>query len=120
MIKLLSWEEFVLKVSTELGLCSNIYNVYGDSAETRFIRYMQSLGLHTSYPIGVGGYLKFNGVVGKKWFRAGTRTRNSKLYFNTDNLYTGMQGALRHNLYVGFCQWLLINYPNSYQLSVSD
>jgi hypothetical protein len=117
MIKLLAWNDFVQKVDVRYGLCNNLVRVYPTRIDIRFMDFLIDMGLHITYPIGVGGYLKYNGKVGMPWHGRVKHDRNKVFYRDCFNLYTGVQEALRHNLYIKFCHWLVKNYPSDYSLS---
>lgn len=121
MIKLKKWDEFVKDVLAcssiyvETGLCRMLRNLYDVETEHLFITWVNFNGYCSSFPIGIGGYTKKPSKHPKD--RTSRKEMQSyQLYkrTTTEQKFTGIQGALRHNLYVRFCHYLVNKFPEEY------
>ncbi len=123
MIKLMTMDEFMSHPEFEncVGICSNLNYVYGYNSEVEdaFHEYLDIRRLDDMYPIGRFGYMRANR---KERLRKLSDLNRAKikyvdhtcLYGKTMNCYEGMQGALRHNLYEAFCDWLVKINPTNF------
>lgn len=120
MKQLLSYEDFKELKGFNLGngLCNNIDSLIEPDYCNDLGYFLKSIGLNLSYPIKRGGYNK------RLKHRSSTDyLRTSWLYDKNSQektLYTGMQDALRHNLYNRYCAWLVKNWPEKYAYAAQD
>lgn len=122
MIKLLPFQEMIEHPAFILGygLCSNVNDLYlckllfsnTVTHEYCLIQFLKEIGLNSKYPIGHNGYLTEK--QSNRYGYNSKQARNNRLYewtLSSGRKYKGMQGALRHNLYVRYCNWLVTNWP---------
>lgn len=120
MKQLLSYEDFkqLKGFKIDHGLCNNIDSLIEPDNFNDLGQFLKFIGLNVSYPIKRGGYNK------RLRHRSGyDYLRTSWLYDKNcqeETLYTGMQDALRHNLYNRYCGWLVKNWPESYAYAAQD
>ncbi len=114
MLRLMSFTEFknALSFDPNVGLCCNMDNVYSHNLnmESIFREYLIQRGLSPDFPIGAGGY----GRKGNGDCLSVDKFQRNRLLYVESNLYSGMQEALRHNLYEAFCDHLVSTNPNDY------
>lgn len=126
-MKLYSYEDFKKHPSFNLitGLCENTFEVYkliNSPYDDSLADYLLTTRLRLSFPIGINGYNKrtnnnetvsYGATTMSKARAKLLRARDiyRKNQFN-NTMYTGMQDALRHNLYHKYCLWLKANNPD--------
>ena len=129
MIKLLSWEDFIGHIrsvsigGSPAGMCMHMGKLYCIGTKEYFQIWLNEQGYNEYIPINIGGYTRkcpmpWKGKEHKlriKGWRAKC-DRADKLYYssNFEQKYHGIQGALRHNLYVRFCAYLVATHPKAY------